>query len=358
MAELEEGQEPIEDEPVVAEETPEDDGSSIDDELMAYDEGDPDDPDGATTPEPEPEGEPVEAQGIDTSVYDLVLPDDPNLPKPYRGKMTVGGIIENERKLLSEYNKAREEANTLTTKLQVQNHVLESLRAAGLQPQGEGAVQAVQPDEAEIWKQYGVNDIEQDLFDKPKLVIDAMLRRVRDEHLAAQQPIKERIDGFDQAIISSRNKTDSQTAWMTGLQVLGRDGSQISEDAWVRRSPEVFQMVAADYQRWASDPIEQGRRPDPTKDPVAYAAAYKTVMSRWADANAPAAATAAPVQATRPKQPDVSNPPHAVRSGGASTTGPKVSSRMEAEIKEWAKEWNMPIEDVREMYLEVENEGA
>jgi hypothetical protein len=31
---------------------------------------------------------------------------------------------------------------------------------------------------------------------------------------------------------------------------------------------------------------------------------------------------------------------------------------MEAEIKEWAKEWNMPIEDVREMYLEVENEGA
>lgn len=328
---------------------------SLHDELIAY--GDGSESDTAEKDSDTAEDSPAEGSEV-ASFFDQVLPEDERLPKPYRGKMTIGGLVENERKLVAEFNKAREEANTLRTKIQVQNHILESIG----QMQA-GAAQAIPqeqyqpPSENEVWKQYGIENIDAEWFDNPQKVLSAIYRRVRDEQAAVAQPIAERVQQWEEQSYVERERDVQQRAWSSAREVLGRVGEDVPPEVWVRRSPEVTQMVLADRQRWLNDPAMQAERGDPIADPLAYAAAYRTVMQRWE----PVGQSPVPQQQggngrPQPKQPQISNPPHATRTSAATASAPKVTSRMEAEIKEWAAEWKMPVEKVREMFLEVESE--
>lgn len=340
--------EPVKDKPESA--------GSLTDELMSF--GDDDEPadDEATDSSSD---EPAAPSGS-ASIFDTVLPDDPRLPKPYRGKVTVGQLFENERKLVSEFQSAREEANTLKTKLLVQNSLLENLQTIGRGTLRDIEQQNQQPpSEEEIWRYYGIEDINAEWFDNPAKVQAAMFARLRDEQAAITQPVVERVQQWDQTQQAQREDHYQQAAWKQAREVLKDNGEEIDPDVWVQRSPEVIQMVAMDRQRWYNSPEEQARRPDPAIDPVAYAAAYKTVMQRWEPRAVSAPPTSSGRGTTAPKNPQVSNPPHASRSAGTATApSPKVSSRMEAEIKEWAKEWKMPVEQVREIFLEVESEGG
>lgn len=340
----------------VSDSTPAEDAKSLNDELMSFG-------DDVPPAEDEPVSEPAAGRPeAGASIFDTVLPDDPRLPKPYRGKVTVGQLFENERKLVSEFQSAREEANTLKTKLLVQNSLLENLRTIG-----QGTIKEIEqryqqpPTEEEIWKHYGIDDINAEWFDNPAKVRDAMFARLRDEQAAITQPVVERVQEWDQTAQINYENRVREEAWKGGRDVLRNAGdTEVSEEVWVRRSPEVLQMVAMDRQRWMNDPEQQAIRPDPGSDPIAYAAAYRTVMQRWEPA-ATAASAPAPSGNGRqqPKQPSVSNPPHATRSAGATSAPPaRLSSRDEAEIREWAAEWKMPVEKVREIFLEVESEGG
>jgi hypothetical protein len=353
-----EGQEPEIEAP--AESTPDKGKSSADlhGELMDFPDGSGDEGE-ATDSTPDTAGTPAEpAKAPALSVLEMILPDDPSLPESYRGKVTVEGLFKNERKLVTEYQKSREETNTLKTKLEVQNAIIESLRRVGFDQQA--PPQQAQPmTEDELWAAYGINDVNATLFDNPKAVLSAMRQMVRDEQMAVAQPIAERIENFEAQTMRERANGAAQEAWVGGYEVIQKTGANIDPDHWRLRSPEVLQLVREDYQRWASDPEQQAARPNPTRDPLCYAAAYKTVEARWSTPGAPApvpAPAAAPVSA---RVAPVAAPPHETRAAASSfTSTPKVSSRMEAEIREWAKEWGQPVEKVRQMFLEVESEGA
>jgi len=292
------------------------------------------------------------------NVLEMVLPDDPSLPEAYRGKMKVGDLFKNERRLVTEYQKSREQTNTLTTKLEVQNAIIESLRRAGFDSAPQQAQQQ-QMTEDELWAHYGVQDVNAALFDNPKAVLSAMRAMVRDENAAMTQPVAERFSEFEERTARERANGAAQEAWIDGYEVIQRDGASITPEHWRLRSPEVLQLVREDYNRWASDPEQQASRPNPTRDPLCYAAAYKTVESRWTTPGSAQAPPAMPSEKVVMQRPTVVAPPHETRSAVNPTApSPKISSRMEAEIQEWAKEWKQPIEVVRKMFLEVEAEGA
>lgn len=273
--------------------------------------------------------EPIEEPPAPAFDWDATLPDDPDLPEPYRNRMTLRELLENERNAVRTINSLGEEKNRLRSEQELALATIQQQRQHNeqllqqlqqMQEAQKRQQQAVDNVPRSIWDAAGVNP--DDIFDDARNVVGKPLETLHQEQMRIKRETDEKLASMYQIIQEQQRKEQeyrqeeqirqqARNAWNRAREELGVDPV-----VWERRTPGFINHVL--YMQDIENPVV---------NPEAYKRAYRQMLDMWGAGGQPP-----------PQPPRKPNPPHATRTGTSTPNEgkKKLSRRYERVVAEFA----------------------